>query len=485
MGEAIDQDDFSPADYREFAERLATQSQQLTGLVQQPGFGQQPASVGVEVEMSLVDADARPALRNLELVEAAASVGAAAEVDQFGAEYDTDPVPLAGSPFAALAADLRRGLLEMERQAGDLGMRLVFAGTLPTLTEEVLLRDDIMTPEARYRAMAAALARHKFDDYIRFAGPSDEVSVQIPGIAAEGANNALQVHLVVAPDNFARVLNASHLVCAPVLAAAANSPFFVGRRLWADSRIPIFTQAVGGASVPVAKRRVLLASDWNVDGAAEVFAENAHRFEPILPVLYDWNPADEPPQLHETRLHAGTIWRWNRPVYDPTGDGHVRIEFRALPTGPTLADMIGNSALMLGASLAYAEQDCSELLPFDDVRENLWRAAEFGLDAELQWPDPGNPAGRRRPVIDILAELLPLATDALRAAGVDDEDVATAMAPVSARLERQINGARWQVATAAALERDGSRTDALAGVVHRMADNGFDGPPLAEWSVPN
>ena len=162
----------------------------------------------------------------------------------------------------------------------------------------------------------------------------------------------------------------------------------------------------------------------------------------------------------------------------------MRIEFRALPTGPTLADMIGNTALMLGATLAYAQQDCRELMPFDEVRENLWRAAEFGLDAEMQWPDGRRSGGSRVPVTAVLDELLPMAAEALRSAGVDAADVSTALAPVTARVERRMNGARWQVATTAALEARGSRAEALAGTVQLMADQGFDGPPLAEWTTP-
>jgi hypothetical protein len=46
------------------------------------------------------------------------------------------------------------------------------------------------------------------------------------------------------------------------------------------------------------------------------------------------------------------VWRWNRPVYDATAGGHLRLELRALPAGPTITDMLANAAFLLGVILA-------------------------------------------------------------------------------------------------------------------------------------
>ena len=59
----------------------------------------------------------------------------------------------------------------------------------------------------------------------------------------EGANTAFQVHLRVAPEEFARVYNAALIATAPALAAAGNSPTFLGHRLWEETRVALFTQA--------------------------------------------------------------------------------------------------------------------------------------------------------------------------------------------------------------------------------------------------
>jgi hypothetical protein len=58
--------------------------------------------------------------------------------------------------------------------------------------------------------------------------------------------------------------------------------------------------------------------------------------EPVLPVLGPEQPLERlgdgrVPALDELRLHQGTVWRWNRAIYDPAGGGHLRIELRACP----------------------------------------------------------------------------------------------------------------------------------------------------------
>ncbi len=340
-----------------------------------------------------------------------------------------------------------------------------------------------MTPKARYRALAAALTPTKSDDNIRIEG-RERLRTAIPGIVAEGVNNALQVHLRVDPQHFARTLDAAHLVSAPVLALAANSPFFLGRRLWDDTRVPLFTQAICGAAAPPRSRRVFLASGWTVTGAADAFAEDVRRFPAILPVLFDDDPQTHPPALHELRLHAGSIWRWNRPVYDPSGGGHVRIEFRALPTGPTVADMVANAALIVGAALAMAQRDLTAALPFPAVVANLDAAARDGLEAHLTWPGPDGGPPVERGVRDILADLIPAARAALLAAGVETADADAALAPVAGRLSRGVSGALWQSDVAGELEAVGGRAAALAGMMQRMLAFGHDGPPLSEWDVP-
>ena len=82
------------------------------------------------------------------------------------------------------------------------------------------------------------------------------------------------------------------------------------------------------------------------------------------------------------------MWRWNRAIYDPASGGHLRIEMRALPAGPTMIDMLANAAFLIGLSLWVAGQDqqWTYALPFERADHGFYRAAQHGLSAQLTWP---------------------------------------------------------------------------------------------------
>ena len=105
------------------------------------------------------------------------------------------------------------------------------------------------------------------------------------------------------------------------------------------------------------------------------------------------------PSLAELRLHQGTVWRWNRAIYDPVAGGHLRIEMRALPAGPTVTDMLANAAFLIGLTLWLAGQDerWTYALPFERADHGFYRAAQHGLAAELSWPDGAAPGVRTVP----------------------------------------------------------------------------------------
>jgi len=147
--------------------------------------------------------------------------------------------------------------------------------------------------------------------------------------------------------------------------------------------------------------------------------------EPVLPVLGPERPlelveAGRLPALDELRLHQGTVWRWNRAIYDPAEGGHLRVELRALPAGPTVVDMLANAAFALGLTLALAPEagQRTRRLAFQQAHHNFYRAAQLGLGAELAWPlGPGGQV-RTLPAGELVLRLLPVARQGLEDAGV-------------------------------------------------------------------
>ncbi len=187
-------------------------------------------------------------------------------------------------------------------------------------------------------------------------------------ILLEAACTSFQLHLQVAPDDFARFWNAAQVLSAPLVALAANSPFFLGKQLHHETRIALFEQAADTRTEELASARACAracgsARSWLTEGVFELFDENVRYFPSLLPICDDEDPpgavrAGDIPHLPELTLHNGTIYRWNRPVYDVArGRPHMRIENRVLPAGPTVIDAVANAAFYYGLLRTLADAE--------------------------------------------------------------------------------------------------------------------------------
>src|SRR5215467_16155762 len=108
-------------------------------------------------------------------------------------------------------------------------------------------------------------------------------------------------------------------------------------------------------------------------------------------------------------------WRGDRACYGVAdGVAHLRIENRALPSGPTTVDEIANAAFFTGlmVALPQAYGEISKRMVFDDAKMNFFRAARHGLDAQFRWID-GQSHNASSLILD---ELLPLARQGLSSA---------------------------------------------------------------------
>ncbi len=492
MGEDIDRERFGPADFHRFRRRLADGLTALGELLARPGFGEGPASVGAELEMALIDDSGRPAGNNAEIRDAVAGAQVALEVGRFSIETETPPFDLAGRPFSAIADSMRDAATRIDTAARGFGARVAMVGTLPTLTLADLGPGGL-TASARYRALEAGLDALKGDHTIAISG-RERLEVELPGIVAEAANAAFQVHLKVAPADFARTLNAAQIATGPVLAVAGNSPTFLGQVLWEETRVPVFHQSVDGvdrAHDSWRPDRVSFGHGWVRSGALELFAESVALHPALLPL----SSAEEPlaalagggvPELNELRLHHGTTWRWNRAVFDPSDGGHVRIEFRALPSGPSIADMAANAAFLVGLTLALADEEWMlNAVPFRCVRRNFFEAARRGMDAELLWPDSTPPSPQPETAPALVEHLVDMARRALVAAGVDHDEADTHLEPIRRRTATGVTGSSWQREAIEAAERRGAmRGRALATMLDAYLEASASGEPIHSWPSP-
>jgi len=505
MGTEITREKFSERDYVRFAERLEHCLSDLGQLLSRPGFGAGPVTIGAELELFLVDGVARPLPLNQAVRALAADPRVAVELNRFDLELNCSPAPLAGRPFTALADELGVLLGRVGAAARAHHGRIALIGVLPTLSQAHLSADAV-TSTARYRALDRGLRRLRQGPLqIKISG-AEPLELTCEDIAFEGANCSFQVHLRVAPGDFTRVYNAVQLATAPALAVAGNSPTFLGHRLWEETRVALFKQSVEDRDSRGPKRRpprTTLGTGWLRDGALELFTESVRLHQPLLPFVSAPEAADpeaadpeaadpeagfqvgDPPRLDELRLHQGTVWRWNRAIYDPAADGHLRIEMRALPAGPTVTDMLANAAFLIGLTLWLAEQDqrWTYGLPFERADHGFYRAAQYGLAAELTWPS-GPHQVRTVPAAVLVPELLPAARHGLVRAGVAEAEADRLLGVIGARVATGQTGAAWQRAVLAAAEPGRSREQALTVMLDRYLACAATGQPVHTWPTP-
>jgi CBS domain-containing protein len=232
--------------------------------------------------------------------------------------------------------------------------------------------------------------------------------------------------------------------------------------------------------------RVDFGGRWVTDSVLELFQEGISRHRILIATEPEENPLEKlarglPPEMRALRLHNGTIYKWNRACYGIIdGRPHLRIEARALPSGPTTVDEIANAAFWYGLVLALAHggEDPTRRVAFDDAKNNFFAAARQGLGAHLAWFD-----GASLPVQPLLLErLLPMAREGLREAQVDPAEADGYLGVVEARVRSGTTGARWMLRSLAGMQdqgTEGERLNALtAGIVARQVQ----GKPVHEWS---
>jgi len=493
MGLKINRDDFNDDDYVRFAETLEAGLVALRELLDRPGFGAGDASLGAELELSLLDAEQRPSPVNLEVLGESIDDRLTFELDRFNLECNLRHGPLAGRPFDALANEIRDSLREVKRAASLHDADVVAIGILPTLREEDL-QSAAMTDTPRFRALSRELQRRRGGPFELRIDGADPLETQCQDVTFEGAATSLQIHLRTDPPDFARLYNASQIASVASIAASGNSPIFLGHRLWQETRVALFKQAVDlrdeSARRGGRESRVSFGTEWVRDGAFELFEESVRGHAPLLPVVTGEDALAElrggrVPRLAEIRLHQGTVWRWNRPVFDPVAGGHLRIELRCLPAGPSVIDMAANAAYLIGLTHGLAAEDDAwrARWDFDALHGSFYRAAQHGLDAVLLWPKEAGATPREVPAAEVIERTLSLAEAGLTGAGVEPSEARQWLDVVARRVQRRQTGARWQLATLDDFEQHCDRNEALARMLGRYVELAESGAPGHEWPV--
>ncbi len=491
MGEEVERREFTREDRQRYREKLKRCLDALRLLLDEDRFETGRHRIGLELELHLVDHSGTPLMVNHALLARIESADFQTELGQFNLEFNLAPRKIVGKVFRELEEELRTNLNYALRKAQEIDANMLIVGILPTL-KDLHVTQENLSNNPRYAMLNDQILAARGEDlHIEIEG-FEKLAVWSRSIMMEAASTSMQLHLQVAPDDFARYWNAAQAIACVQLAVGCNSPFFLGKQLWRETRIALLEQSIDTRPQELraqgVRPRVWFGERWIV-GALDLFEENIRYFPPLLPLLDDEDPLEsleqgEVPHLGELTLHNGTIYRWNRPVYAVAGGKpHLRVENRVLPAGPSVVDAVANAALYYGLARSVADLDppISQRLSFSAAMHNFFAAARKGLDAPLNWPGVGALPGDQL----LLRHLLPLAHEGLKLWDVDPDDRDRYLDVIERRCVTQQTGATWQIATFRRLvERGLARDDALLEMTRRYVEHMHDNQPVHTWPLP-
>ncbi len=358
----------------------------------------EPLTIGVEEEFQIVNPDSRelrPRAGRI-LPDARAAVG-----DEVTNELYLSQIEI-GTPVCRTLADVRAELVRLRREvaaaAAHNGSRIAAAGTHPFSH----WGDQPLTPKPRYRGLAA--------DYQQ--------------LAREQVIFGCHVHVGVADLEAAvRVMNRVRPWLPPLVALAANSPFWLG----------------------------------DDTGYASYLTELFGRF-PTTGIPLPFAGRAEYDRLVADLVAAGVIEDASKIYWDVRPSSHVEtLEFRAADVCQTVDEAVMVAGLCRGLVRACLDADARgepTALPRPELlRAAKWQASRYGLDGDLIDPRDGRP----RPAAEVVDALLGFVRPALEGRGEWDE--------VSAEVRRTLargNGAARQRAAFA-------RSGRFEGVVDLIA----------------
>ncbi len=462
-------------------------------MLEEKSFDFTRPQMGVEIELNLVNHRLEPALVNEAVLADMAEGEFQTEVGRYNIEMNVPPRPMAGDQ----ARRLERWLLQQLGSANDAARRhdahVTWVGIVPTLQPE-LFDSEWLSLGVRYTALNEAMLRERGEGMeLDIEGPTGErVSSYFETLGPLSGCTSVQLHQQVTPQDFPMYWNAASAASGVQLAMGANSPYLFGKRLWAETRIPLFSQMVDTRSEELkhqgVRPRAYFGRAW-ITSIFDLFEENVRSYPALLPELSEEDPvavleAGGAPELAELRLHNGTVYRWNRPIYESDGGTpHLRVENRVLPAGPTVIDMVANACFYYGLIEKFTSsgRPIWTKMPFEDAEHNFDEAARFGIDASLRWPGLGT-----LPVTELVGDhLLSLADEGLSGLGLRREVRRHYLEVIEERCRTARNGSSWQVAATGRYEAAGHpREEALRLMFGDYVEHMDSNLPVHTWPLP-
>lgn len=484
----------SNAAMQKFIKQLLNDVQALEHMINHDWFESDITRIGAEQEMCMVyNKTYKPAPIATEALDLMKNYDwCETELARFNLETNQTPRVLKGKCLSQMESEIQTNLNKIEKKLSSLDTDYILTGILPTLRKFHLGMHNL-TPKKRYKALMESINEQLIGSSyeLRLLG-IDELLVRHDSPLLEACNTSFQVHLQIAPKDFVKYYNIAQALAAPVMAIAANSPIVFGKRLWHESRIALFQQALDTRTTMDHMRerspRVNFGNDWLKESILEIYKEDVARFR----VLISGDIKEDSigliakgkvPKLRALQVHNSTVYRWNRPCYgiSPNGQPHLRIENRVLPSGPTVVDEVANAAFWIGLMIGMGDiyEDITKNISFADVRDNFGKAARYGIDSKFTWFKD-----KKIPACELVKELIPIARKGLQSRKVSKSDIDKYLNIIAARAKKHMNGARWQLRAFTKLIEETNRDEAITTLTASIIKNQKKGIPVHEWKMP-
>ena len=473
-----------------FTKHLLKDIEALEIMLEKGLFEKGVQRMGAEQELCFVDKSWRPAPIAMQALEVLNDEHFTTEYLKFNLEINLDPLVFTKDCFSLLEKDLDFYLKKAEKVANQFDAHIIQVGVLPTIRRSDVTYENL-TPLKRYRALTEKLRELRGNDFeFRIEG-TDELITKDQTTLFEGCTTSFQVHFQVDADDFASIYNWAQAILAPVMAVATNSPIFLNKRLWRESRIALFQQSIDtrqeSESFREESARVCFGNEWLKNSVLDYYQDNISRYQLLLKTNQEEDPLKmlengKTPKLRALNVHSGTVYKWNRACYGVTeGKPHMRIENRVFPSGPSSIDQIANAAFWLGLMNGMPKEyaNISQRMEFDHAKSNFLKAAKLGMGASFKWVE-----GKEFTSVDLLKnQMLPIARAGLKKAKVDKKDIDRFLGIIEERINTSRSGSQWQLDSFNKLRKEGTKDEAIVATTAALFYRQQENIPVHDWSL--
>lgn len=463
---------------KEFTDRLLQELNRLQDLIDNDEIESNVYRIGAELEIFLINDNGSPAAVSPEVLEKLPDCFTS-EYSDYLVELNLRPNICSSASFSNIKSEVESQLSLLADILEEFNCRYVLVGILPSF-EERHLRLDSITDDKRFHYLHDFVHGWRHKDHETYINGLETYEAPDGLKPYSGAVASYQMHYQVTGNNAVQMLNRAQLLTPPLLAIAANSPIFMGKVLWHESRIPLFDQSTDHRDwrdkMLGEKPRVFFGDEWFRGSVKDIYLKEFADYDLWLSTEVEEEEDTQYPALSTLLFQNGLIYRWNRLCYGLLNDvPTLRIENRYIAAGPSLEDNL-DMHLFWTSLMAYDGEYFDGLIEDTDfwrVRESFNSAGQFGISSMQYWEGKWHSAER------VVKEyLLPIARESLRKIDMENEEYR--LDRIEKRLEEQITGSSLQIEKYESMSGTASKRGKELSLY--MSSEQYDGKSIVEWS---